>query len=87
MNQPKSQKIVFHGKNLQGHLYTVNIDIVDKAIVGIAVLGRPNLFVKEMCERFARKSPKNVRDVVACIKLEMIKRCEFQKEVRDGEEL
>ncbi len=83
-NAVKQQKIVFHGKNLQGHLYTVNIDIVDGAIVGIVVNGRPNLFVKEICEKFARKRPENVRDVLAVVKLEMIKRCEFVKEVRDG---
>ena len=85
MSEPKSKKIVFHGKNLQGHLYTVNIDIVDGAIFGIVIMGKPNLFVKEMCEKFARKRPKNVRDVLAVIKLEMIKRGEFVKEVRDGE--
>ena len=85
MKDVKQQKIVFHGKNLQGHLYTVNIDIVDKSIVGINVLGKPNLFVKEVCEKFARKRPGNVRDVLAVVKLEMIKRCEFVKEVRDGE--
>ena len=87
MEKVKQQKIVFHGKNIQSHLYTVNIDIVDKAIVGIEVKGKPNLFVKEMCDKFALKRPSNVRDVLAVIKLEMIKRCEFVKEVRDGEAL
>lgn len=85
MTNVKQQKIVFHGKNLQGHLYTVNIAIVDKAIKDISIMGKPNLFVKETCEKFARKRPANVRDVLAVIKLEMIKRCEFVKEVRDGE--
>ncbi len=87
MKEVKQQKIVFHGKNLQGHLYTVDIDIVEKAIVSISILGRPNLFVKETCEKFARKRPSNVRDVLDVIKLEMIKRCEFIKEVRDGEKV
>ena len=84
MKEPKQQKIVFHGKNLQGHLYTVSVDVVDGAIVAIKVNGKPNLFVKEICEKFALKRPENVRDVLAVVKLEMIKRCEFVKEVRDG---
>ena len=46
--------------------------------------GRPYLSVKEICEKVARKRPENVRDVLAVVKLEMIKRCEFVKEVRDG---
>lgn len=80
MPKSKQEKIIYHGKNIIGHLYTVNIDIVDKAIVAIEIKGKPNLFVKELCEKFARRRPDNVRDVLDVVKLKMIKCCEFIRE-------
>lgn len=80
MPKSKQEKIIFHGKNIIGHLYTVNVDVVDKVIVSIEIKGKPNLFVKELCEKFARKRPDNVRDVLDVVKLKMIKCCEFVRE-------
>ena len=79
-----TKKIQLKGKTLMANAYVVTIAIEDDVITDITISGKPNLFVEDTGKSFARKRPKNVKDVVAVIKLEMIKRGKFIEEVDDG---
>ena len=79
-----TKMIQLKGKTLMANAYVVTIAIEDDVITDITISGKPNLFVEDTCKSFARKRPKNVKDVVAVIKLEMIKRGKFIEEVDDG---
>lgn len=76
-------KITYQGRTYNRTPYTITIRVIDSKINAIDILGKPNLFVADLCRNFAVKKPANVEDVASVIKLEMLKHNEYVMEVRN----
>lgn len=76
-------KITYQGKTYNRTPYTITIMVDDCRISAIDIIGRPNLFVADLCKNFAMKKPANVEDVANVIKLEMLKHNEYVMEIRN----
>lgn len=79
---PTHYAIIFQGHNILRVPYTVKITVIDNAIVTIECGEKANLNIRDLCRKFEMKHPTNIEDVAGIIKLEMIKRNEYVREVR-----